>query len=83
MSPANIGVITPYRAQKRQLMERMKVRDVEINTVDAFQGRERDAVVFSLTSTGNLKFASNPNRLNVAFTRPKYKLIVVGNANQL
>lgn len=53
---------------------------MEVGTVDAFQGREKDVVVFSVTATSNLSFVSDPNRLNVAFSRAKKKLVVVGNA---
>lgn len=75
----NIGVITPYRAQKRELRSKIKYRRVEIDTVDAFQGREKDVIILSLTATEDFKFAANVNRVNVAVTRPRCKLIVVGN----
>ncbi|MHC1579852.1 MAG: AAA domain-containing protein [Candidatus Alkanophagales archaeon] len=86
-----IAIITPYDAQKkliRELAEGAGLRlagagvggeGVEIDTVDAFQGRQKDVVIFSVTSTEDVSFAADPNRLNVAFTRPIYKLIVVGN----
>jgi len=85
VEPENIGVITPYRAQKKLLMSRLRVDNLEINTVDAFQGREKDVIILSLTATTSrgMRFASNPNRLNVALTRPKYKLIVVGNGKRI
>ena len=54
-------------------------RGVEVNTVDSYQGREKDVIVFSTAATRNLGFAEDPNRLNVAFTRAKKKLIVLAN----
>jgi len=83
VKPQEIGVITPYRGQKRELAAKIQVKGIEINTVDAFQGRQKDVIIFSLTATDKLNFASNPNRINVAFTRPKYKLIVVGNGSSI
>ncbi|ADC64643.1 AAA ATPase [Ferroglobus placidus DSM 10642] len=73
-----IACISPYRAQVELLKEVMG-RSVEIGTVDAFQGREKDVVIFTVTATRNFRFAADPNRLNVAFTRARKKLIVVGN----
>ena len=80
VKPENIAIIAPYVAQKKHLASKIHESNLEVNTVDAFQGREKDVVIFSVTATTRrtLEFASNPNRLNVAFTRPKYKLIVVG-----
>lgn len=72
-------MITPYRAQKRELRSDIRYKRVEIDTVDAFQGREKDVIILSLTATEDLRFAANINRVNVAVTRPKSKLIVVGN----
>ncbi len=80
----DIGVISPYRAQRSALLNRIDDKyEVEINTVDAFQGREKDCIVFSVTATNDMRFPNNPNRLNVAFTRPKKKLIVLGNAQSI
>ena len=80
----DIAVITPFRAQRMRLREKIE-RAVEVDTVDAFQGREKDVVIFSVTATkkNSLKFVSDPNRLNVAVTRPKCKLIVVGNGKSI
>jgi predicted DNA helicase len=75
----SVGVITPYRAQRDYIKELLKNYEVEVNTVDAFQGREKDVIIFSITSTKDLKFVENVHRLNVAFTRAKKKLIVIGN----
>ncbi|RLE85931.1 MAG: hypothetical protein DRJ67_08215, partial [Thermoprotei archaeon] len=80
LGAGDIGVITPYKAQKNLLAERLKRLSIEVDTVDAFQGREKDVIIFSVTSTSNLEFASEPHRLTVALTRARLKLIVVGNA---
>lgn len=71
-----IGVITPYVKQKELIS---KKTDVEVNTIDGFQGREKDVIILSLTATKDLRFASDPRRLNVAITRARKKLIVLGN----
>ncbi len=83
VKPEDVGVITPYKAQRNYLRKLINIKDLEIKTVDGFQGREKDVVIFSLTATEDFKFVSNPNRFNVALTRPKYKLIVVGNGRAL
>lgn len=83
VKPEEIGIITPYRAQRKRLASRINVKGLEINTVDAFQGREKDVIIFSVTATNNLRFASDPHRLNVALTRAKKKLIVVGNGKSI
>jgi predicted DNA helicase len=76
-----IGVIAPYRAQRSRLSEALG-KGVEVATVDAFQGREKDVVVFSATATeaGSTRFAESRRRLNVAFTRARMKLIALANA---
>jgi len=86
-----IGIIAPYVAQVKKLKEKLKeirnidISNIEINTVDSFQGREKDIIIFSVTGTdkNRINFASNRNRLNVALTRAKCRLIVVGNANAI
>ena len=78
-----IGVITPYRAQRNRIAESLKDDRVEVNTVDSFQGREKDVIIFSVTSTEDMGFVGDENRLNVAFTRARKKLIVVGNAESI
>jgi len=78
-----IGVITPYRAQRNLTKELLKDKTIEVNTVDSFQGREKDAIIFSVTSTQDMTFVENVNRLNVAFTRARKKLIVLGNAESI
>jgi DNA replication ATP-dependent helicase Dna2 len=91
--PQEIGVVTPYRAQGRAIRgllrrampdEPARRRAVVIDTVERMQGQERDVVIVSLT-TSNPTFASEvadflfqPERLNVAITRPRSKLIILG-----
>lgn len=72
----DIGVITPYVKQKELTSTKT---DVEVNTIDGFQGREKDVILLSLTAVKDLRFASDPRRLNVAITRARKKLIVMGN----
>lgn len=78
-----IGIITPYRAQRDYIKELLKDDNIEVNTVDSFQGREKDVIVFTITSTRDMSFVEDENRLNVAFTRARRKLIVVGNAGSI
>ena len=78
-----VGIITPYKIQRKKIREIIDDRRIEIGTVDSFQGREKDIIIFSITATDNLKFVANPNRLNVALTRAKKKLIVVGNLDSI
>lgn len=56
---------------------------MEVGTVDSFQGRERDVIVFSCTRTEGTGFMANSERLNVALTRAKHSLIIVGNFKSL
>ena len=82
----DIAVITPYRGQRSLISDRVsKYGDVEVSTVDGFQGRERDIIIFSTVNTekGGLRFAGNPNRFNVASTRAKDRFIVVGNRSAI
>ena len=76
-----IGVISPYRAQRSRLSEALG-EGIEVATVDAFQGREKDVIIFSATATDatSVLFAESPRRLNVAITRARKKLIILANA---
>ena len=72
-----VVVITPYSAQASLLMRYQM--GVPIHTVDSFQGKEADAIVLCMVRTSNIGFWSDARRLNVALTRAKKKLVVVGN----
>ena len=89
-----IGVITPYDSQRtllRQVLSRHmekaeEVKKVEIASVDEFQGRENDYIIFSCVrsnSDGVLGFLNDMRRLNVAITRAKYGIVIIGNPNTL
>lgn len=86
----NIGIITGYLPQKKALLHRIEasktqwshIRDIEVDTVDAYQGRERDIIIYSIVrsgSEGTIGFLSDERRLNVALSRAKNLLIIVGN----
>jgi superfamily I DNA and/or RNA helicase len=87
----DVGIISPYRAQvqylRRLLMKREYFkpfrRFISINTVDGFQGQERDIIVISLVRSndeGQIGFLRDLRRMNVAITRARMKLIILGNA---
>ena len=90
----DIGIISPYKAQV-QLLRRMFRRDsffkpfknlVSVNTVDGFQGQERDIIVISLVRAneeGEIGFLSDIRRMNVAMTRARMKLFILGNPDTL
>ncbi|GMH54513.1 hypothetical protein TrRE_jg13053, partial [Triparma retinervis] len=79
-----IAVITPYNAQKallRGMLEEQGLGGVEVNSVDGYQGRERRVVVFSCVRSnrrGDLGFLKDKRRMNVALTRAREALVVVG-----
>ena len=84
--PDQIAVIAPYSAQVRFLRDRCTSNGVEIDTVDGFQGREKEAVLISLVrsnSQGEVGFLGDTRRMNVAMTRAKRKLIVIGDGSTL
>ncbi len=86
VKPEEIAVISPYSAQVRLLASRMPDPGIEVDSVDGFQGREKEAVVLSLVRSnmeGELGFLADTRRMNVAMTRAKRKLIVIGDSATL
>lgn len=90
----DVGVISPYRAQvqyMRQLVSKSEFFKpyrhlVTVNTVDGFQGQERDVIVISLVrsnSKGEIGFLGDLRRMNVAITRARMKVIILGNVDTL
>ncbi|MBX9682148.1 MAG: AAA family ATPase [Gemmataceae bacterium] len=81
-----IAVIAPYAAQVRLLREMLPIAELEIDSVDGFQGREKEAVVLSLVRSnveGEVGFLADVRRMNVALTRTRRKLLVVGDSATL
>ena len=95
VTPAQIGVITPYDGQKKYVSEYMRragalastlYESIEVASVDAFQGREKDFILVSCvrsSETQGIGFLSDPRRLNVALTRARLGVIVLGNPRVL
>jgi ATP-dependent RNA/DNA helicase IGHMBP2 len=86
LAPGDVAVIAPYSAQVRLLRERLAMPGLEIDSVDGFQGREKEAVVISLVRSnveGEIGFLADVRRTNVALTRARRKLIVVGDSATL
>ncbi|WP_044200765.1 AAA domain-containing protein [Flammeovirga sp. OC4] len=90
----NIGVITPYKAQVKELKSTLYHLDfsediknkININTVDSFQGQERDIIYISLVRSneeGTIGFLQNTKRMNVAMTRARKKLVVIGDSSTI
>ena len=73
----DVVVITPYAAQVERLQRRMPA-SVQTYTVDSYQGREAAVVLLSTVRTDGGGFWSDPRRVNVAVTRAKHQLVVVG-----
>jgi regulator of nonsense transcripts 1 len=95
VTPAQIGVITPYDGQKKYVSEYMRrsgalasalYEAIEVASVDAFQGREKDFILVSCvrsSETQGIGFLSDPRRLNVALTRARLGIIFLGNPRVL
>ena len=90
----DVGIISPYRAQVQYLRSLIKKREffkpyrslVSVNTVDGFQGQERDVILISLVRSneeGQIGFLRDLRRMNVAITRARMKLIILGNARTM
>ena len=90
----DVGIISPYKAQVQYLRQLMR-RDsffkpyrplITVNTVDGFQGQERDVILISLVRAneeGQIGFLNDLRRMNVAITRARMKLIILGDASTL
>lgn len=92
INPSDIGVVTPYVKQKIEIsrcLQDIKINEVEVDTVHKFQGREKDIIIISFARSksslpqSKLNFIENENLVNVAITRAKKKLILVGNSKTL
>ena len=86
INPRDVAVIAPYAAQVRWLRQNCPYKAVEIDTVDGFQGREKEAILITLVrsnAVGEIGFLSDTRRMNVALTRAKRKLIVIGDSATL
>ena len=90
----DFGVISPYKAQVQHLRSLLRTRDtlrplrhrITVNTVDGFQGQERDVIFISLVRAneeGNIGFLHDLRRINVAITRARMKLVILGDAPTL
>jgi superfamily I DNA and/or RNA helicase len=81
LPPGELAVIAPYEAQVRLLRDLIEEPGVEVDTVDGFQGREKEAVIVSLVRSnqdGTVGFLADVRRMNVALTRARSRLEVVG-----
>jgi superfamily I DNA and/or RNA helicase len=86
LNPRDIAVIAPYAAQVRWLRDHYRGAKVEIDTVDGFQGREKEAVLISMVRSNaeaEIGFLGDQRRMNVAMTRARRKLIVIGDSTTL
>ena len=90
----DVGIISPYRAQVQLLRRMIKKREffkpyrhlISVNTVDGFQGQERDVIILSLVRSndeGQIGFLRDLRRMNVAITRARMKLIILGSVDTL
>jgi superfamily I DNA and/or RNA helicase len=90
----DVGVISPYRAQVQYLRRLLKKKEffkpyrslISVNTVDGFQGQERDIILISLVRAndeGQIGFLRDLRRMNVAITRARMKLIILGDASTM
>lgn len=98
LPPKDIGVLSPFRAQvstirrvlhKSNLLSETTKQEVLVDTIDKMQGQEREVIIVSIASGDLLymqemgEFLYNPQKLNVAFSRAKSKLIIIGNFNKM
>ena len=95
VTPDQIGVVTPYEGQRAFVVSHMQkagslrselYKELEVASVDSFQGREKDFIIVSCVRDNvqqGIGFLRDPRRLNVALTRAKYGVIIIGNARLL
>lgn len=95
IKPDQIGIVTPYEGQRQYISSFMQRKGtlkatiyetIEVASVDAFQGREKDFIILSCVRSNRnqgIGFLNDPRRLNVALTRAKLGLIIVGNPTVL
>jgi superfamily I DNA and/or RNA helicase len=87
----SIGIISPYKEQREWLKEQLQeqapaldvVSEISVKTIDGFQGEERDVIYISLVRSnekGEIGFLSDLRRMNVAITRARKKLVVIGDS---
>ncbi|CAZ85650.1 unnamed protein product [Tuber melanosporum] len=93
--PSQIGIITPYEGQRSYIVSSMQTngalrkelyKEIEVASVDAFQGREKDYIVLSCVRSNDhqgIGFLNDPRRLNVALTRAKFGVVILGNPKVL
>ncbi|MCT4661091.1 MAG: IGHMBP2 family helicase [Tissierellales bacterium] len=82
----NIAIITPYKAQVNFIEDKINDESIEIDTVDSFQGREKEIVIMSFVrqnKKGQMGFLTDYRRLNVSISRAKTHLYLIGNKNHL
>ncbi|MCX8000774.1 MAG: Upf1 family helicase, partial [Leptospiraceae bacterium] len=80
-----IGIITPYLKQKELIKSILGDFGIncEVATVHSYQGREKEVIIYSITATKNLFFASDKRIFNVALTRARAKFIALGSSRAL
>ena len=80
----SIGIITPYVRQNNEISQRIQDSErVSVYTIDSAQGLEKDVVLLALTRSDGVGFLNNPKRLNVALTRARRALYIIGNLSSL
>lgn len=82
-APEALAVIAPYAAQVRLLRQRLSSLGIEVDTVDGFQGREKEAILISMVrsnNSGEIGFLADTRRMNVAITRARRLLVLIGDS---
>eukprot|EP01114_Cavostelium_apophysatum_P010426 TRINITY_DN2410_c0_g1_i4.p1 TRINITY_DN2410_c0_g1~~TRINITY_DN2410_c0_g1_i4.p1 ORF type:complete len:829 (-),score=214.57 TRINITY_DN2410_c0_g1_i4:196-2682(-) len=95
VNPSQIGIITPYEGQRAYIVAYMQrsgslrpqlYKEIEVASVDSFQGREKDFIILSCVRSNEhqgIGFLNDPRRLNVALTRSRFGLVILGNPKVL